>query len=46
MSTPVTRPAPDFTATAGLADDSLDEGFTLSSLRGMNVIPLLHPLDQ
>ena len=41
----VTKPAPDFTATAVLGDDSLDESFTLSSLRGRYVILFFYPLD-
>ncbi|MGD8440693.1 MAG: redoxin domain-containing protein [Holophagae bacterium] len=45
MSSLVTRPAPDFTATAVLADDSFDEAFTLSALRGRYVILLFYPLD-
>jgi peroxiredoxin (alkyl hydroperoxide reductase subunit C) len=45
MSTLVTRPAPDFTATAVLADDSFEEEFTLSSLRGKYVILFFYPLD-
>lgn len=45
MSSLVTRPAPDFSATAVLADDSFDESFTLSALRGRYVILLFYPLD-
>jgi peroxiredoxin (alkyl hydroperoxide reductase subunit C) len=45
MSTLVTRPAPDFTATAVLADDSFDDSFTLSALRGTYVILFFYPLD-
>ena len=45
MSTLVTRPAPDFTATAVMPDNSFDEGFTLSSLRGRYVILFFYPLD-
>jgi peroxiredoxin (alkyl hydroperoxide reductase subunit C) len=41
----VTRPAPDFTATAVLGDDTLDEEFSLSSLRGKYVILFFYPLD-
>lgn len=41
----VTKPAPDFTATAVLADDSFDESFTLSALRGRYVILFFYPLD-
>jgi len=45
MPSLVTRPAPDFSATAVLGDDSFDEAFTLSSLRGRYVILLFYPLD-
>ena len=41
----VTRPAPDFTATAVLGDDSFDEKFSLSSLRGKYVVLFFYPLD-
>jgi peroxiredoxin (alkyl hydroperoxide reductase subunit C) len=41
----VTRPAPDFTAPAVLGDDSIDETFTLSSLRGRYVVLFFYPLD-
>lgn len=45
MSTLVTKPAPDFTANAVLADNSIDETFSLSSLRGKYVILFFYPLD-
>jgi len=45
MTTLVTRPAPDFTANAVLADNSIDESFSLSSLRGKYVILFFYPLD-
>jgi peroxiredoxin (alkyl hydroperoxide reductase subunit C) len=45
MPTLVTRPAPDFTATAVLGDDSFDEAFSLSSFRGKYVILFFYPLD-
>jgi peroxiredoxin (alkyl hydroperoxide reductase subunit C) len=45
MSFLVTKAAPDFTATAVLADDSFDEEFRLSSLRGKYVILFFYPLD-
>ena len=45
MSFLVTKPAPDFTATAVLADNSFDEGFRLSSLHGKYVILFFYPLD-
>ncbi|MCU0303418.1 MAG: peroxiredoxin [Thermoanaerobaculales bacterium] len=41
----VTRPAPDFTATAVLGDDTFDEEFSLASLRGRYVVLLFYPLD-
>ena len=45
MSFLVTKPAPDFTATAVLADNSFDEEFTLSSLHGKYVVLFFYPLD-
>jgi peroxiredoxin (alkyl hydroperoxide reductase subunit C) len=45
MSTLVTKPAPDFTANAVLADNSIDENFTLSSMRGKYVVLFFYPLD-
>jgi peroxiredoxin (alkyl hydroperoxide reductase subunit C) len=45
MSFLVTKPAPDFTATAVLADNSFDEDFKLSSLRGKYVVLFFYPLD-
>jgi peroxiredoxin (alkyl hydroperoxide reductase subunit C) len=45
MSFLVTKPAPDFTATAVLDDNSFDEEFKLSSLRGKYVILFFYPLD-
>jgi peroxiredoxin (alkyl hydroperoxide reductase subunit C) len=45
MSFLVTKPAPDFTATAVLADNSFDEDFTLSSLHGKYVVLFFYPLD-
>ncbi|MEX1312435.1 MAG: peroxiredoxin [Candidatus Sulfomarinibacteraceae bacterium] len=45
MSTLVTKPAPDFTANAVLADNSIDESFSLSSLRGKYVVLFFYPLD-
>jgi len=44
MSSLVTRPAPDFTATAVLPDNSFDE-LSLSSLRGKYVVLFFYPLD-
>jgi peroxiredoxin (alkyl hydroperoxide reductase subunit C) len=45
MSFLVTKPAPDFTATAVLADNSFEDDFKLSSLRGKYVILFFYPLD-
>ncbi len=45
MSLLVTKPAPDFTATAVLGDDSFDEQFSLSALRGRYVVLFFYPLD-
>jgi peroxiredoxin (alkyl hydroperoxide reductase subunit C) len=41
----VTRPAPDFTATAAMGDDTFNAEFTLSSMRGKYVILFFYPLD-
>ena len=41
----VTKPAPDFTATAVLADNSFDEEFKLSSLHGKYVVLFFYPFD-
>lgn len=46
MSVLVTKPAPDFTATAVMPDNSFDENFTLSSFRGKSYVVLFfYPLD-
>ena len=45
MSLLVTKEAPDFTATAVLADNSFKEDFTLSDFRGKYVILFFYPLD-
>jgi len=45
MPSLVTQPAPDFTATAVLADNSFDEQFSLSALRGKYVLLFFYPLD-
>lgn len=44
MSTLVTKEAPDFTAEAVMADNSIEE-LTLSSFRGKYVVLLFYPLD-
>ena len=45
MSCLVTKPAPDFTATAVMPDNSFKDDFTLSSLRGKYVVLFFYPLD-
>lgn len=45
MSVLVNRSAPDFTATAVLADGSIKEGFKLSDYRGKYVVLFFYPLD-
>jgi peroxiredoxin (alkyl hydroperoxide reductase subunit C) len=45
MSSLVAKSAPEFTATAVRADNSFDDNFSLSSLRGKNVVLLFYPLD-
>jgi len=45
MSTLVTKQAPDFTATAVMPDNSFNDKFTLSSLRGKYVLLFFYPLD-
>ena len=45
MTCIVTKEAPDFIATAVLADNSFKEDFTLSDLRGKYVVLFFYPLD-
>ncbi len=45
MSHLVTKPAPDFKATAVMGDNSFNEDFTLSSNHGKYVILFFYPLD-
>ena len=45
MSFLVAGQAPDFVATAVMGDDSFDEQFSLSSLRGKHVVLFFYPLD-
>ena len=45
MSVLVAKPAPDFTATAVMPDNSFNDSFTLSSLRGKYVVLFFYPLD-
>lgn len=45
MSVQVTQPAPDFTATAVMPDNTFNESFTLSDLKGKYVVLFFYPLD-
>ncbi len=45
MTSLVTREAPNFTASAVLADNTIEEAFTLSSLRGKYTLLFFYPLD-
>jgi peroxiredoxin (alkyl hydroperoxide reductase subunit C) len=45
MSVRVTKPAPDFTATAVMPDNSFNDSFTLSNLKGKYVVLFFYPLD-
>jgi len=45
MSLIVTNPAPDFTATAVMPDNSFKEDFTLASYRGKYVLLFFYPLN-
>jgi len=45
MTTLVTREAPDFKATAVMPDNSFDDDFSLSKLRGKYVVLFFYPLD-
>ncbi len=45
MSLIVTQPAPDFTATAVMPDNSFKEDFKLSDYRGKYVLLFFYPLD-
>lgn len=45
MSQMIAKEAPDFTATAVMADNRMDKEFSLSSLRGKYVILFFYPLD-
>jgi peroxiredoxin 2/4 len=45
MSFLVTKPAPDFTATAVMPDNSFKDDFKLSDYRGQYVILFFYPLD-
>jgi peroxiredoxin (alkyl hydroperoxide reductase subunit C) len=45
MSHLIGKPAPDFTATAVMPDNTLEDNFSLSSLKGKNVVLFFYPLD-
>ena len=45
MSVLVTRPAPDFTASAVMPDNTINENFKLSDLKGKYVVLFFYPLD-
>jgi peroxiredoxin (alkyl hydroperoxide reductase subunit C) len=45
MSTLVNKPAPDFTATAVMPDNSFNDKFSLNSLNGKYVCLFFYPLD-
>jgi peroxiredoxin (alkyl hydroperoxide reductase subunit C) len=45
MSTLVTKAAPDFTAQTVMPDNTINEAFTLSALRGKYVVLFFYPLD-
>ena len=45
MSSIVTQPAPDFTATAVMPDNSFKEDFSLAEHRGKYVMLFFYPLD-
>jgi peroxiredoxin (alkyl hydroperoxide reductase subunit C) len=45
MTCLVTKPAPDFTATAVMPDNSFKEDFSLASYRGKYVVLFFYPLD-
>ncbi len=45
MTILVTSPAPDFTAVAVMPNNSINESFSLSDLRGKYVVLLFYPLD-
>ena len=45
MSAQVTQPAPDFTATAVMPDNTFDENYSLSAQKGKYVVLFFYPLD-
>ena len=45
MSHLIGKPAPDFTAVTVMPDNTLNDSFSLSSLRGKNVVLFFYPLD-
>jgi peroxiredoxin (alkyl hydroperoxide reductase subunit C) len=45
MSILVTQQAPDFTSSAVLADGTIVDNFSLSSLKGTKIMLFFYPLD-
>jgi len=45
MSVLVTQAAPDFTAAAVMADNSINENFSLSDYKGQEIVLFFYPLD-
>jgi len=45
MTAQVTQPAPDFTATAVMPDNTFDENYSLSAQKGKYVVLFFYPLD-
>jgi peroxiredoxin 2/4 len=45
MAVPIGQPAPDFTATAVMPDNTFKEDFQLSKLKGKHVVLFFYPLD-
>ncbi|MDK1021917.1 MAG: peroxiredoxin [Candidatus Hydrogenedentes bacterium] len=45
MSVQVTQPAPDFAATAVMPDNTFDDAFSLSGLKGHYVVLFFYPMD-
>ena len=45
MSVQVTQPAPDFTATTVMPDNTFNDNFSLSALKGKYVVLFFYPLD-
>jgi peroxiredoxin 2/4 len=45
MAVPIGQPAPDFTATAVMPDNTFNDNFQLSKLKGKYVVLFFYPLD-